>query len=121
MIVPDDAAKNLDHMMSDYVFLADSTRFPRHLAEDLVDLVADAEEIDLPEFRDEVGRGAYEGIEHALGYGEEMRLEDDDLVSAYRGSLRGTSALLLVRGTTEYVWVPQNERKNLLRTPRRGL
>ena len=107
--------------MSDYVFLADSTNFPRHLAEDLVDLVADADEIDLLDFRDEVGPKAYQGIEHALGYGEEMRLEDDDLVSAYRGRLRGTDAFLLVRGTTEYVYVPQKERKNLLRTPRKGL
>jgi len=108
--------------MSDYVFLADSTSFPRHLAEDLVDLVAEAEEIELAEFRHEVGPGAYDqGIEHALGYGEEMRLEDDDLVSAYRGRLRGTDAFLLVRGTTEYVYVPQKERKNLLRTPRKGL
>jgi len=107
--------------MSNYVFLADSTAFPRHLAENLVDMVAEAEEIDLEEFRAEVGRSAYEGIEHALGFGGDSSLEDDELVSAYRGSLRGVPAVFIVHGTTEYVYVPQKERNSLLRRPRKGL
>ena len=106
--------------MSDYVFLADSDHFPRHLVEDLADMVAEAEEIDLQDFRDAVGPGAYEGIAHALGYGDDRCLEDDELVSAYRGALRDTPALLLVRGTVEYVYVLQKERKTLLRPPRQG-
>jgi hypothetical protein len=107
--------------MSDYVFLADSNHLPRHLVEDLADLVAEAEEIEMDEFRHEVGSGAYEGIAHALGYDDASRLEDDELVSAYRGALRDTPALLLVRSTVEYVYVPQKERKALLRPPRQGL
>jgi len=106
--------------MSDYVFLADSNHFPRHLVEDLADLIAEAEEIDLEEFRDEIGRGAYEGIEHALGY-DPGRLEEDDLVSAHRGTLRNVPAVFLVHSAAEYVYVPQKERKTLLRAPRQGL
>lgn len=106
--------------MSDFVFLADSNHFPRHLVEDLADLIAEAEEIEIEDFRGAVGAGAYEGIAHALGYGADRRLEDDELVSAHRGALRGVPALLLERSTVEYVYVPQKERKALLRPPRQG-